>query len=143
MRTEPGPGNYDPPRSGAFKKVSYSMNGLNENVVKGAESSWITPGPGNYDDCITQHYSSIPGSKIHKDARKSYFLKTSVSGNPDPGNYEKDGFAKLNKIPQYSFGKSQRDVPLRRGPPGPGAYNYINQVGNMNDCHMINSTQEL
>jgi len=106
MRTAPGPGNYDPPTSGAFKKLSYSMNGINEKVIKGTDSSWPTPGPGNYDDCINLHYKKIPGSKIHKDPRKSFFLKTSVTGNPDPGNYEKAGFAKLNAVPKYSFGKS-------------------------------------
>lgn len=69
MRTKPGPGNYDPPTSGAFKKLSYSMNGINEKQVKGTDSAWQQPGPGNYDDCIKLHYSSIPGSKIHKDNR--------------------------------------------------------------------------
>lgn len=49
-----------------------------------------------------------------------------MTGNPDAGNYDKQGFEKLNQVPKYSFGKSQRDVPLSRGPPGPGAYNYIN-----------------
>jgi hypothetical protein len=66
-------------------------------------------------------------------------LKTSVSGNPDPGNYEKVGFTKVNANPKFSFGKSQREIPLRRGPPGPGAYNYINQVGNDNDGHLVNT----
>lgn len=141
MRTKPGPGNYDPPVDGAWKKLSYSMNGINEKWVKGTDRNFTIPGPGNYDDCITQHYKSIPGSKIHKDARLSYFLKTSISGNPDPGNYEKKGFEKLNYYPKYSFGKEQRDVPLPRGPPGPDAYDYINQVGNHNDCHMTNTKQ--
>lgn len=88
---------------------------------------------------IVRHYATIPGSKIHKDLRKSYFLKTSVTGNPDAGNYEKPGFTKLNAIPSFSVGKAKRDVPLPRGPPGPGAYKYINQVGNMNDLHITNS----
>lgn len=74
--------------------------------MKGTDNSWLTPGPGNYDDCISQHYGSIPGSKINKDARKSFFLKTTVSGNPEPGKYEKAGFTKLNSVPRYSFGKS-------------------------------------
>ena len=52
MRTKPGPGEYDPPLSGAFKKLSYSMSGMNEKVVKGTDGSWKTPGPGNYEDCI-------------------------------------------------------------------------------------------
>lgn len=52
MRTKPGPGNYDPPTSGAFKKLSYSMNGINEKMVKGTDSNWQQPGPGNYDDCV-------------------------------------------------------------------------------------------
>jgi len=141
MRTKPGPGHYQPPVDGPWKKLSYSCSGVNEKFVNGTERSFTIPGPGNYENCIPQHYSSIPGSKIHKDPRKSYFLKTSVSGNPDPGNYEKDGFTKLNANPKFQFGKEQRDVPLPKGPPGPGTYDYINQVGNNNDCHMTNSKQ--
>lgn len=118
------------------------MNGLNEKTIKGTDSAWKTPGPAHYSDCIEQHYKRIPGSKIHKDTRKSFFLKTSVSGNPEPGNYPKAGFEKLNAMPKYSFGKSQRDQALARGPPGPGAYNYINQVGNHNDTHMTNQSQK-
>lgn len=102
------------------------MNGINDKQVAGSAASFPTPGPGNYEDCIQQHYSKIPGSKINKDERKSFFLKTSVSGNPDPGNYEKAGFDKLNANPKFAFGKSKRDEPMARGPPGPGQYNYIN-----------------
>jgi hypothetical protein len=52
MRTEPGPGNYDPPISGTFKRLSYSMSGVNEKFVKGTDRAWTTPGPGNYENCI-------------------------------------------------------------------------------------------
>ena len=138
MRTKPGPGNYDPPVSGTFKKLSYSISGVNNKFVKGTDASWPTPGPGNYENCIDQHYATLSGSKIHKDRRHSYFLKTTVTGNPDAGNYEKSGFAQLNSIPKYSFGKSKRDEALPRGPPGPGAYGFINQVGNDNDFHLTN-----
>ena len=40
MRTEPGPGNYDPPVSGTFKKTLYSISGVNEKVVAGTDSAW-------------------------------------------------------------------------------------------------------
>lgn len=40
MRTEPGPGNYDPPVSGTFKKTLYSISGINEKVVAGTDSAW-------------------------------------------------------------------------------------------------------
>ena len=105
-RTKPGPGEYSAATDAPFKKLSYSMSGLNEKTVKGTDRSWCTPGPGDYSDCIQQHYNKLPGSKIHKDNRLSYFLKTSVSGNPEPGVYEKDGFEKLNAQPKYSIGKS-------------------------------------
>ena len=52
MRTEPGPGNYDPPISGTFKRLSYSMSGVNDKFVKGTDRAWTTPGPGNYENCI-------------------------------------------------------------------------------------------
>jgi len=126
MRTKPGAGHYEPPTDGPWKKLSYSCSGVNEKFVNGTDSSFTIPGPGNYENCIPQHYSSIPGSKIHKDSRKSYFLKTSVSGPQDAGKYEKNGFEKLNANPKFAFGQEKRDVPLPRGPPGPGAYNYIN-----------------
>ena len=106
MRTKPGPGEYDPPVSGQFKRTAYSISGLNKKFIEGTESKFKQPGPGTYEDCIALHYKSIPGSKINKDKRNSFFLKTSVTGNPDPGNYEKDAFTKLNAIPMYSFGKS-------------------------------------
>lgn len=67
MRTKPGPGEYAAPTDGPWKKLSYSVNGTNEKMVKGTDSSWPTPGPGLYDDCVKQHYKKIPGSKIHKD----------------------------------------------------------------------------
>lgn len=126
MRTKPGPGHYEPPVDGSFKRLSYSMSGINEKFVKGTDRNFTIPGPGNYENCIDQHYRSIPGSKIHKDQRKSYFLKTASTGVPAGCNYEKPNFEKLNYFPKYSFGKEQRDVPLPRGPPGPGMYEYIN-----------------
>ncbi len=69
------------------------MRGINEVTVKGSENSWLTPGPGEYENMIHRHYLKIPGSKmLEREQRKSFFLKTTVSGNPDPGNYEKPGF---------------------------------------------------
>jgi len=51
-RTKPGPGNYDPPVSGTFKKLSYSMTGINEKAVNGTDRSFNIPAPGSYDNCI-------------------------------------------------------------------------------------------
>ena len=51
-RTKPGPGFYDPPSSGSFKKISYSITGVNNKFVKGTDSSWPLPGPGSYDNGI-------------------------------------------------------------------------------------------
>lgn len=42
-----------------------------------------TPGPGAYDDMREVHYNCLTGSAIGRDKRNSYFLKTTVSGNPD------------------------------------------------------------
>ena len=63
---------------------------------KEREKELNPPGPGAYSDMRELHYSSIPGSKMGKDNRNSFFLKTTVSGNPEPGLYEKAGFAKVN-----------------------------------------------
>ena len=96
-RTKPGPGEYNPPSATPHKKLSYSIRGINETVPKAQrEKELNTPGPGAYSSMIQTHYTSIPGSKCGRDNRKSYFLKTSVSGNPEPGNYEKPGFCQIN-----------------------------------------------
>lgn len=142
MTTKPGPGLYQPPLSGQYKKLSYSIRGFNDAKIKGTEKSWLTPGPGEYEDMIYRHYLKIRGSKmLEREKRKSFFLQTSVSGNPDPGNYEKPGFQQLNSVPKYSFPKGSREPPLSEGPPGPGAYNFIQQVGNMNDGRLSNKIQ--
>jgi hypothetical protein len=52
MRTKPGPGEYNAATDGPFKKLSYSVSGTNEKVIKGTDGSWPTPGPGLYSDCI-------------------------------------------------------------------------------------------
>ncbi len=113
---------------------------MNEKIVPGSISSWPTPGPGNYENPNELHYKKISGSKIGKDGRSSFFLKTSVTGTPDAGNYEKPGFATINANPKFSIGKSLRDLPSEGRPSsvGPGSYNYINQVGNANDYHLAN-----
>ncbi len=61
-------------------------------------------------------------------------MKTSVSGNPDAGNYEKKGFGKIDDNPQFSFGKSGRPEALRRGPPGPGEYEVRPKIGSGVPC---------
>ena len=56
-----------------------------------------------------------------KDSRKSYFLRTTVSGNPEPGVYEKKGLGEQNYEPKYAFGRSEYPRPKTgKGPPGPG-----------------------
>ena len=100
MKTAPGPGFYDPPASGGFKKVSYSLGGLSSFTL-----DKTSPGPGSYNNSDQLHYNKMPGSKIGKDRRESFFLKTTVTGKPDGGLYEKPGFEKLNSR-TFSFGKS-------------------------------------
>ena len=75
MKTEPGPGQYNPTAdSQYFKKVSYSISGINDSVPKRGKRDESTPGPGSYENADTLHYKKISGSKIGKDSRKSYFL---------------------------------------------------------------------
>jgi hypothetical protein len=47
----------------------------------------LTPGPGNYGDMRELYYSTLPGSKMGRDDRKSYFLKSASYEKPGPGNY--------------------------------------------------------
>ncbi len=91
MKTAPGPGFYDPPTSGAFKKLSYSLTGIAHSTI-----DKTTPGPGSYNSLDQLHYKTLTGSKMSKDKRKSFFLHTSITGKPDSGLYEKPGFEKLN-----------------------------------------------
>jgi len=100
MKTDPGPGYYDPPTSGAFKKLSFSLTGISHSTI-----DRTTPGPGSYNSSDQLHYKTLTGSKMGKDKRRSFFLQTSITGNPDSGLYEKHGFEKLN-TKTFSFGKS-------------------------------------
>ena len=100
MKSDPGPGFYDPPTSGSFKKISYSLTGIAHSSI-----DKTTPGPGSYNSTDQLHYKTLTGSKIGKDKRKSFFLQTSITGKPDSGLYEKPGFEKLNNQ-TFSFGKS-------------------------------------
>lgn len=76
MKTDPGPGFYDPEKPKMNTRYSISKR-------LGASSyaaSKQTPGPGSYGDERALHYSTIPGSKIGRDVRKQQFLKTSSYG---------------------------------------------------------------
>ena len=48
-----------------------------------------SPGIGTYDDGRQLHYSTLTGSKIGGDTRKSYFIKARGHANPGPGSYIK------------------------------------------------------
>lgn len=124
MNSKPGPGFYEGSHN-LSASISYTMQGPTDKVVNGTEGSWLNPGPGHYDGPDQRYYKYLKGTKMSQtEARKSFFLKTTVSGNPDAGKYNIPG--SFNAQPKFSFGKSVRDEPLPRGPPGPGAYNYIN-----------------
>ena len=45
MKTDPGPGFYDPPSSGSFKKLSYSLAGFGKEII-----DKTSPGPGSYNN---------------------------------------------------------------------------------------------
>lgn len=79
---EPGPGKYDPIKSQTTLK--YTMSGKHETNVS---PNKVTPGPGNYSDMRALYYQTLPGSKIGRDTRKSYFLKSASYEKPGPGNY--------------------------------------------------------
>jgi len=108
-KTKPGPGLYNPPTSAPFKNLSFSITATNNVQPKESRLKELnTPGPGSYSATTKPHYSSLVGSKIGSASRKSFFLTTGASGKPDPGNYNKLGFGKIDSNPRYSFGKSSR-----------------------------------
>jgi hypothetical protein len=50
-RTRTGPGDYNPPTDGPFKKLGYSIRGINEVVPKKEREKELNPpGPGAYSD---------------------------------------------------------------------------------------------
>lgn len=119
MKTDPGPGFYDPLKS--EKKIQYSISKRHGPTFDKAAN----PGPGAYEDERTQHYASIPGSKMGRDVRKREFLKTPAHDKPAPGKYERPGFTEHETgVPKYGFGSSTRDRKNYGGPPGPGHYNH-------------------
>ena len=67
---------------------------------------------------------SSKANYTYKQERSPYFLKTTVSGNPD-AKYELQSFEKLNQNPKFSFGKSDRFEKDIGHSVGPGQYDYI------------------
>ena len=118
MKTDPGPGQYQPEK--ARNDVHYSMRKkLHQSTGR------MTPGPGSYEDERVLHYKSIPGSKMGKDFRKSdHFLHTASYLKQNPGQYNQHNFAnnELMGVPKYSFSRDGRMKDLKKGPPGPGNY---------------------
>lgn len=110
-RTKPGPGEYEPEKPKT--NILYSMR------QKPAQSmNNLTPGPGNYEDDRVLHYSTIPGSKMGKDLRKSnHFIHTASHKKQDPGRYNLEDFANNERmgVPKYSFGKDIRDKDRCKG----------------------------
>lgn len=68
-----------------------------------------TPGPGAYKDERSLYYSTLPGSKMGRDSRKSYFLKSANFNKPGPGNYSTVSFTDKSEAPKFGFGSSMRE----------------------------------
>jgi hypothetical protein len=134
MRTLPGPTDYSPSKTmTTIKYPNYSMSGKHE------APSPLVPGPGQYDDKITLHYSTLPGSKIGRDSRQSYFLKSSSYEKPGPGDYEKPCFTDKSQAPKFRFGSSTRErdyltLKSRAALPGPGNYESKIVIGHKSGC---------
>ena len=62
------------------------------------------------------YYQTLPGSKIGKDDRQSYFLKTQ-SYVPGPGNYSTTGFTEKSTAPKFGFGSSVREKDYKKDSP--------------------------
>lgn len=102
------------------------MSGKNE--FGSMSNKKLTPGPGAYEDMRKTYYKTLPGSKMGNDSRQSYFLKSSASEKPGPGNYELPCFTAKSEAPRFGFGSSVRDKDYTKSsgkaafPPGPGRY---------------------
>ena len=97
----------------------------------------LTPGPGTYDDMRSLYYQTLPGSKIGRDNRKSYFLKSASSEKPGPGNYASTCFTEKSEAPKFGFGSSVREKDyIKNGgsPVGPGKYEAKIVIGHKSGC---------
>jgi hypothetical protein len=133
MKTDPGPGQYEPEKPKT--DIHYSMR-KKFNGTTGKN----TPGPGQYIDDRAMHYASIPGSKIGKDARISnHFLHTASYLKQDPGKYNQHEFPnnELMGVPRYSFSKDNRMRDLKKGPPGPGNYEIATKMADGVPCYSM------
>jgi hypothetical protein len=110
------------------------MSGKNEFPSK------LTPGPGTYGDMINLHYSTLPGAKMGRDDRKSYFLKSSSHEKPGPGEYVAPCFTEKSQAPKFRFGSSTREKDYlgQKGSkimgPGPGNYESKIVIGHKSGC---------
>ena len=74
------------------------------------EKKWInSPGPGAYKDVRDRYYKEIPGAKMGKDERKSFFLQTASSDKPAPSKYKQKSHITANSAPRYGFGTADRE----------------------------------
>jgi hypothetical protein len=102
---------------------------------RGADSLSLkskAPGPGSYESEAKLHYQKMPGSKIGKDDRRSFFLKTASTDKPAAGKYEIPGFATCSNtgVPKYGFAKDSKLRQCAAGNPGP---NHYEQKGTLGD----------
>lgn len=133
-RTKPGPGDYNPDADKPFKKLHYSITGMNEVVPKPSRMKEINPpGPGVYQP---DHLGVRPKSaqfSLGKDNR--VMTKPANIWPVAPGSHmTKSSFG---VGPQFSMSIKMRD-PRDNKTPGPGAYEFISHVGNRNNHSMLN-----
>jgi Sperm-tail PG-rich repeat len=128
---EPGPGNYNPIKS--QKTLKYTMSAKHDTSLSPEK---LTPGPGTYQDERELYYQTLPGSKMGKDNRKSYFLKSASYEKPGPGNYSTISFTEKSDAPKFGFGSSVREKDYKKHGgiplvPGPGKYEARTVLGPM------------
>ena len=105
-RTITGPADYTPKPIRRIKSgIIYRKPKLETNP------SWARlPGPGHYDDSQNkQYYSTLKGSIIGKEPRKSSFVNIRCFTNPGPGMHNNNSFADKQRAPKYGFGSSLRE----------------------------------
>ena len=133
MKTEPGPGLYNPEKPKT--DIQYSMR-----KKYGPSGAPGNPGPGTYGDERELHYRTIPGSKMGKDTRLSnHFIHTPSYNKQEPGRYDLHDFAnnELMGVPKYSFGKQKR-APNKGGlEPGPTSYKIASKMTDGVPCYSM------
>ena len=121
MPSSPGPGTYSSTRLTGKEGPNYSINPRPKEICNSS------PGPGSYQPLVPTVQTQAPVFSLGSNKRKLLTEKVQKNKNPGPGAAEvRDS---LGESPAYGFGTSERKKLKDDGQPGPGTYEFMQDVG--------------